>query len=147
MLWSTKKKIRISRAATAWFIKRFVDPEAAFHFGANDEEVLERERSGAIGFHCRGTRYPKHDAAGLTPIEALIRDYRLTDPALLRFASIIRDADGPAGQERSPEAVGIRMATVAFPEICADDQEIVVRSAFLYDSLFAALRKATPGGG
>jgi hypothetical protein len=145
VLWATRRKIRISRAATAWFVKRFVDPEATFYFGTEDE-VLERERGGAVGFHCRGTRYPKLDAEGLTPIEALIRDHRLTDPAILRFAAIIRDADGPAGQERCPEAAGIRMATVAFPEICDDDQVIVDRSAFLYEALFAALRKVAASG-
>jgi hypothetical protein len=140
MLWATRRKIRISRAATAWFIRRFVDPEATFFFGS-DEEVVEREREGGRGFHCAGVRYPKVDAAGRTPIEALLHEYGLTEPAQQRFALIIREADGAAGRETCPEAAGIRMATVAFPEVCPDDQEIVNKSAFLYDALYAALAK------
>jgi hypothetical protein len=140
MEWATRRKIRISRAATAWVIRRFVDPEATFFFGS-DEEVLAREREGAIGFHCPGTRYPKKEGDGLTPIEALVQEHRRDDAALARFAAIVRDADGPAGQEQHPEAVGLRLMTVAFPDVCDDDREIVRQSALLYDSLYAALKK------
>jgi hypothetical protein len=33
------------------------------------------------------------------------------------------------------------MITVAFPEVCDDDQEIVRRSAIVYDALYATLTK------
>ena len=46
MLWATRRKIRISRAATAWFIRRFVDADAQFLFGS-DEEVLARQEAPA----------------------------------------------------------------------------------------------------
>lgn len=141
MLWATRRRIRISRAATAWLIRRFVDPEALFFFGS-DEEVLAREREGAIGFHCKGTRYPK-TKEGPTPMENLVQEHRPHDAALVRMARIVREADGAAGREHFPEAAGIRMVTVAFPEICDDDQEIVRRSAFLYDSWYAAMSKVT----
>jgi hypothetical protein len=103
MQWATRRKIRISRAASAWFIRRFVDPDASFAFGS-DEEVLALERDGAIGFHCPGTRYPRKNAAGLTPLEALVQEHRPDDPALARLAAAVREADGPAGQEQLPEA-------------------------------------------
>ena len=140
MLWATRRKIRISRAATAWFIRRFVDPDASFFFGS-DDEVLAREKDGAIGFHCAGTKYPKRRADGLTPLEALVQEHRPHDAALVRLASAVREADGPAGKEQFPEAAGLRLMTVSFPEVCDDDDEIVRRSAFLYDSLYAALTK------
>jgi hypothetical protein len=35
------------------------------------------------------------------------------------------------------------MITVAFPDVCDDDDEIVRRSAFIYDSLYATLAKTT----
>ena len=140
MLWATRRKIRISRAATAWLIRRFVDPEATFFFGS-DEEVLGREQEGAIGFHCPGTRYSKKNEDGLTPMEALVKEHRPDDAALVRLARAVRDADGPAGQEQLPEAAGLRMITVAFPEVCDDDEEIVRRSAIVYDALYATLTK------
>src|SRR5690349_4502935 len=132
MEWATRRKIRISRAATAWVIRRFIDPSATFFFGS-DEEVLARESQGAIGFHVAGTRYPKR-GDGPTPIEALIQEHCPDDATLALFAQIVRDADGPAGKEQHPEAIGLRLMTVAFPEVSDDDDEIVRRSAFLYDS-------------
>ena len=140
MLWATRRKIRISRAATAWFIRRFVDPEAEFFFGT-DEEVLAREQDGGIGFHCPGTRYPKKNKDGLTPMEALVSEHRPNDAALVRLAAAVREADGPANQEKLPESAGLRLITVAFPEVCEDDHEIVRASAIVYDSLYSSLAK------
>lgn len=141
MEWATRRKIRISRAAIAWVIRRFIDPQATFFFGS-DDEVLAREAQGAIGFHVAGTRYGKRKD-GPTPIEVLVKEHRPEDAALLRLAEIVRDADGPAGREQYPEAIGLRIMTVAFPDVLDDDNEIVERSALLYDSLYAALCKIT----
>ena len=84
MEWATRRKIRISRAATAWVIRRFVDPSATFFFGS-DEEVLAREAAGAIGFHVSGTRYGKRKD-GKSPIEVLVHEARPDDRALVRLA-------------------------------------------------------------
>lgn len=123
----------------AWVIRRFIDPDATFFFGS-DEEVLAREAHGAIGFHVAGTRFGKQKA-GPTPIELLVAEHRPQDAALVRLAEIVRDADGPAGKEQHPEAIGLRLMTVAFPDVRDDDNEIVRGSALLYDSLYAALSK------
>ena len=140
MLWATRRKIRISRAATVWFIRRFVDPDAVFFFGT-DEEVLAREQDGAIGFFCPGTRYPKRAPDRLTPLETLVKEHRPGDAALARLATAVREADGPAGQERLPESAGLRFITVAFPDVCLDDHETVRMSAVVYDCLYATLTK------
>lgn len=142
MLWATRRKIRISRAATAWFIRRFVDADAQFFFGS-DEEVLAREKAGAIGFHVPGARYPKRSSDGLTPLDALVKEHRPDDAALARLANAVREADGPAGQEQLPESAGLRLITVAYPEVCTCDHEIISRSAIVYDCLYATLTKLT----
>jgi hypothetical protein len=55
----TRRRIRVNRTATAWLIRRFIDPNAAFLFVA-PEEVAEIERTtGAIGFDAPGARYPR----------------------------------------------------------------------------------------
>jgi hypothetical protein len=146
MLWATRSKIRISRAATAWFIRRFVDPSAEFFFGT-DEQVLAREKEGAIGFHCAGTRYPKKNKDGLTPMEVLVSEHRPQDAALVRLAAAVREADGPANRERLSESAGLRLITVAFPEVCDDDHEIVRSSAIVYDCLYSSLTKLSGSRG
>ena len=40
-----------------------------------------------------------------------------------------------------PEAAGLRLISVAFPEVRSDDHAIVAESRRLYDALYSALRK------
>jgi hypothetical protein len=51
---------------------------------------------------------------------------------------IVRDADVPRSGE-VPEAAGLRLISGAFPLVAHDD-DIVERSAFMYDALYAALQ-------
>jgi hypothetical protein len=140
MQWVTGTGIKINRAATAWLIRRFIDPEATFVF-VRAAEVEETARSlGGIGFHAPGARYPALDSAGRTPFEALVAERCGEDEILAEMAAIVRQADRPeAGQV--PEAAGLRLISGAFPLVARDDQETVERSAFLYDALYAGLGK------
>ena len=52
MHWVTKRGIKINRAATAWLIRRFIDPDAELVFVASASEVAaEATRLGGTGFH------------------------------------------------------------------------------------------------
>lgn len=139
MHWVTSRKIKINRAATAWLIRRFIDPEATFVFAAPGEVAVEAQRLNGVGFHAPGTRYPARDSEGRTPFEALVDERCSEDAALGRMRVIIRDADVPRAGE-VPEAAGVRLITGAFPLVAADDQETVERSRFLYDAMYAALQ-------
>ena len=139
MHWVTSRKIKINRAATAWLIRRFVDPEAAFVFVAPGEVAAEAQRLDGIGFHAPGTQYPARDARGRTPFEAIVDERCADDPALRLMSAIVRDADVPRAGEVS-EAAGLRLITGAFPLIAQSDDETVERSAFLYDAMYAALQ-------
>lgn len=144
MLWVTTKKLRIARAATAWLVRRFLDPEATFRFVEEAEVRALEENEGAIGFHAAGARYPKVDAQGRTAFEALVAERCGDDPALVAMARIVHDADrGVTTPDAAPEAAGLRMITVSFPEVCADDHAIVEGSRLLYDALYHTLSKRT----
>ena len=142
MLWVTTKKLRIARAATVWLVKRFIDREAVFRFVDEAEVPALQEREGAIGFHATGARYPKADAQGRTAFEALVDEHCADDPGLLAMAKVVHDADRGAGKpDEAPEAAGLRMITVSFPDVCPDDAEIVTHSRLLYDALYFTLSK------
>jgi len=140
MHWVTSRKIKINRAATAWLIRRFVDPAAVLVFVSPGEVAAEARRLEGIGFHAPGTSYPARDERGRTPFEALVDEHCPDDAALRRMSAIVRDADVPRTGE-VPEAAGLRLITGAFPLVAADDAETVERSAFLYDALYAALQQ------
>lgn len=141
MRWVTRRHIRVNRTATAWLVRRFVDPAAEFEF-VDPDKVAARDRAGAIGFDAPGARYPHRDAQGRCSFEALVAEHRPGDPALRRMAFIVHCADFGDEVGRSPEAAGLRAISSGFPSVTADDHETVARAAFLYDALYAALSGA-----
>ena len=140
MKWVTRRRIRVNRAATAWFIRRFVDPDATFLFVDPDEVAAIQNREQASGFDAPGARYPHVDDRGRCSFEALVDIHRPDDPALQELARIVHDADLPGSTEPVPEAAGLRAISMGFPEVAADDQDTVAKASFLYDALYAHLQ-------
>jgi len=52
--WVTRARIRVNRTATAWLIRRFVDPAAIFVLGEPDAVAGSQQREGATGFDAPG---------------------------------------------------------------------------------------------
>jgi hypothetical protein len=173
MLWVTRSKIRVNRAATGWLVRRFIDPTASFRFVDPSEVVRLQQDQDAIGFDAPGARYPHQDSAGRCSFEALAQNCRPCDPALRQLARIVHWADFPgeldavrAGRRRAVgtfdrisfsltdqnssqdqamlAAIGLRAISFGFPLVAADDHETLERSAFLYDALYAALLEWHP---
>ena len=61
MKWVTRKQIRVNRVATAWLIRRFIDPQAEFIFVEPTEVVAVQDRENARGFDAPGATYPHKD--------------------------------------------------------------------------------------
>ena len=139
MKWVTRRQIRVNRAATAWLVRRFIDPDAVFEFVEPEAVADVERRQGAIGFDAPGARYPHEDARGWCSFEALAAEHRPHDSALRPLAAIVRSADFPAEIGRVPEAAGLRAISQGFPLVARDDHETVERAGFLYDALYAAL--------
>jgi hypothetical protein len=139
--WVTRKSIRVNRTATAWLIRRFVDPDAELVF-VEPERVAELQaREGAIGFDAPGARYPHADERGRCSFEALVEEHRRDDAALRELALIVHGADFADAASTAPESLGLRAISRGFPLVARDDHETVARASFLYDSLYAALQE------
>ena len=72
MKWVTRKNIRVNRVATAWLIRRFIDPQAEFFFVEPDEVIGVQQREGAQGFDAPEATFPHKDAQGRCSFEALV---------------------------------------------------------------------------
>ncbi|MCU0692266.1 MAG: chromate resistance protein [Polyangiaceae bacterium] len=139
MLWVTRRTIRVNRTATAWLIRRFIDPDATLLFVTPDEVASAQEREGAVGFDAPGATYPHRDDRGRCSFEALVEERCADDPALRELARIVHGADLP--DEHPPlESAGLRAISFGFPLVANDDQAVVERATFLYDALYASLR-------
>ena len=94
MRWITRQNVKVDRVACPWLIKRFIDPQAEFLF-VREDELLEKARlEKAIPFDA--TRFPQvklnHRGKRCT-FEAILEDYKLSEPALQRLGLIVRGAD------------------------------------------------------
>ena len=141
MQWVTRRNIRVNRAATAWFISRFVDRTPHFLFVDPEDVAHIQQMTGAIGFDAPGARYPHRDEADRCSFEALVQTYRPRDAALAAMARIVHGADFTDAIDCTPESAGLRAISQGFPLIAHRDEDTVERAGFLYDALYAGLRE------
>ena len=142
MKWVTRRRIHVNRAATGWLIRRFLDPAAEIVFVEPDDVARIQDRDGAIGFDAPGARYPHADASGRCSFEQLVEERLAGDPALLRLAAVVHGADFPEEIDTTPESAGLWAISQGFTEVGKNDEEILERAGFLYDSLYAHLKRA-----
>jgi hypothetical protein len=138
MKWITRKNVKVDRVACPWVIKRFVDPEAEFFF-VEEEDLLEQaKQKGAIPFDA-----PKIDAIKLNhrgprcTFEAILEDYALSDPALLRLGLIVRAADVKGQEGMAAEGIGLRSIAQGFAAMGLSDEDRLARQFPVYDALYA----------
>ena len=141
MNWVTRKNIRVNRVATAWLIRRFIDPQAEFIFVEPDQVAEVQTQQGAKGFDAPGATYPHKDAQGRCSFEALADEFCSDDPVLKQIARIVRGADFPEEIDLTKESAGIRAISHGFPLVTQDDHDTVEKASFLYDALYAALQQ------
>jgi hypothetical protein len=145
MRWITRKHIHVNRAATAWLVRRFIDPGAELIF-VEPEQVAPRARElDAVSFDAPGALYPHRDHEGHCSFEQLVdeRPELAADPALVRLARIVHGANFPEEIDATPESAGLWAISQGFTLVSEDDHEIAARAVFLYDSLYAFLKRAT----
>ena len=141
MKWVTRKQIRVNRVATAWLIRRFIDPQAEFIFVEPDEVAQLQREQKAKGFDAPGATYPHKDDRGRCSFEALVDEHCSGDPVLQQIARIVRGADFPEEIDLTRESAGIRAISHGFPLVTQDDHDTVEKASFLYDALYAALQQ------
>jgi hypothetical protein len=133
--WATRRGVHVDRAACAWLVRRFVDPDAAFVFVDDPDEVPV----DATAFDMPGVALSHH--GGDCSLETMLRHYRLDDPVLWDVARIVHEAD--LGDERfdAPEAPGLDVLCRGLSMVRTDDEVLAVTGP-LFDGLFEYRRRA-----
>ena len=136
MKWVTREKARVDRIACPWLIRKFIDKEAEFLYVPKDKVMEVAKKEGAIPFDTPGAELHHREEHGheYVSFDAVIRKYKLTDPALLELAKIVRVADGGSGKET--EAAGLEAAATGFRLMAKDDHENQRLQFPLYDALY-----------
>jgi len=142
MKWITRSNVKVDRVACPWLIRRFVDPNAEFLFVFEDQLLDTARKEEAIPFDTN--RFPEvklnHRGERCT-FEAILEDYKLTDPALHRLALIVRGADVKGQEHASPESLGLRAIAQGFALTAINDEERLAREFPMYDALYEYVRQ------
>ena len=128
--WVTRPRPHVDRIASAWLIRRFIDPEAEFVFAEPAEFP-----SDAIPFDAPGVEL-SHEGEDCT-FETLVRRARLRDRRLVRLAEIVHEADLRDGKYPHEEARGIDAAIRALLAASPDDHQVLAHGLTLFEGLYA----------
>lgn len=135
MRWATRAGCHVDRAACAWLIRRFLDPDAEFVFVDDPDEVPE----GATPFDIRGAELSHH--GGDCSFETMLHRYELDDPVLWDLARIVHEADLADERFDAPEAPGLDVICRGLTMVRGDDDVLAITDP-LFDSLYEYRRRA-----
>ncbi|MHB8375723.1 MAG: chromate resistance protein ChrB domain-containing protein [Dehalococcoidia bacterium] len=135
MKWATRAGCHIDRAACAWLIRRFIDPQAEFLFVEDPDQIPE----DATAFDVRGALLSHH--GGDCTFERTLAHYDLDDPALVDIGRIVHEADLADERYDAPEAPGLDVV-VRGMSMLVSDQEILDLSAPMFDGLYEYRRRS-----
>ena len=133
MRYYTRRRPHVDRCASAWLLKRFVDPEAEFVFVEEGDQL-----PGAISFDMSGAELGHR--RGRCTFEAILAKHKLKDPALVEMGRIIRSADLLDADE-TLEGPGIDLLFRGLLYLTSDDHAVLAHAEPFLDALYAALRE------
>jgi hypothetical protein len=132
--WVTRPRPHIDRIASAWLIKRFIDPEAVFLFAPPAEFPKD-----AIAFDAPGVELSHHGED--CTFETLVKRARLRDRRLARLAEVVHEADLRDGKYQHEEARGIDVSIRALLAASPDDHQVLAQGMSLFEGLYATTRR------
>jgi hypothetical protein len=138
--WVTRPGVKVDRMASAWFIRRFVDPKARFRFA----DPAAPKNDGELRFDMVGGDFT-HEEDRCT-FETLIGRVGLPDRGVRAIAEIVHDLDLKDGKYGRAEAAGVRMLLDGLMARTGSDEERIDRALSIFDDLHEALgsRKHKP---
>ncbi|MBI5588968.1 MAG: chromate resistance protein [Deltaproteobacteria bacterium] len=137
MKWITRSHVHVDRVACPWLITRFIDSNAEFLFVPKSKVMEIAEKEGAIPFDTPGAKL--HHREDLCTFDVIIKDYELTDKALLRMARVINAADTNR-LNADPLAAGFEAIAVGYGLRYPDDIQNIKAQFEVYDALYAWCR-------
>lgn len=129
-LWATRRRPWVDRVASAWLIRRFIDPTARFQWLAKPADCPRK----ALGFDFDGAAFT-HVGERVT-FETLMASFGLEDdPALTRMGAMVRSLDMGTGSVA--EGAGFEAMLAGARERLPDDDALLAEIGSVLDSLYA----------
>jgi hypothetical protein len=134
--WVTRRGVMVDRIASAWLIRRFIDPAARFRFVGGRGSRATR---GELRFDMAGAEYTH--AGERCTFEVLLDRFALADPALRAIGEIVHDLDLEDGRYGREEAAGVGRMIVGLSLAHDRDDVRLQHGAAIFDGLYESFRR------
>ena len=146
MKWVTRQNVKVDRLACAWFVKRFLDPEAQFVFVQEDNIHFVMETEGAIAFDAPGLPFVRlNHRPSKCSFDSFLADYKIQNAALSEVANAVRAADGVSPLDSHPWAHTLRRLAEGFNVLALPDEQRLQAGMVLFDALHAISQQQAAG--
>lgn len=135
-VWATRQRPWVDRLASAWLIRRFVDPEAKVLWLPSPAECPAE----ALGFDFDGAAF-SHIGSRVT-FEVLAASFGLTQPAIARLGMLVHFLD--VGGIQPAEAAGVESVLAGLRATLLDDDQLLAAASALFDGLLASFNNEVP---
>jgi hypothetical protein len=127
--WATRRRPWADRLASAWLIRRFIDPQARFVWLKSPKDCPKR----ALGFDFDGAAFTH--VGGKVTFEVLLESFGLTaDPGLHQLGALIHYLD--VGGIPMAEAAGVEALLRGAQSAFADDDALLMEAAKIFELLY-----------
>jgi hypothetical protein len=134
--WVTRSGVYVDRIASAWLIRRFLDPEARFKF-------VRGQRHAAVPGELRFDMFEAEftHEGDLCTFEVLRRRFGLADAALGPIAEIVHDLDLKDARFARPEAAGLERVLAGIALRYRDDESRLQDGRAVFDALYESFKR------
>ena len=124
--WVTRPRPGVDRMASAWLIRRFIDPKARFRF-------VDRPAASDVPFDMYSGDFSHHGK--LCTFEVLAQHFSVADSTVDRLAQIVHDLDMKDNRYGAPEAPAVGRMVEGLRQLHADDAALLEQGITMFEAL------------
>lgn len=136
LTWLTRRRPFVDRMASAWLIRRFIDPQATFAF-RDEAELKDLTSDLEVSYDVRNGDFTHID--DLCTFEVLMKSFALADKGLDALGRIVHDIDIKDGKFAAPEAHGIEMIIKGIRNRALSDSETLEQGMAIFEALYLSI--------
>ncbi|MDX1405703.1 MAG: chromate resistance protein [Woeseiaceae bacterium] len=138
-VWVTRSGVRVDRIASAWLIRRWIDPDARFKFVPGKDYAPQ---AGELRFDMFEAEFTHQ--GDLCTFEVLARQFRKDDAALRSIGEIVHDIDLKDGKFGRPETQGVANLLSGIVAGSDDDELRIERGSAMFEDLYRFFDQVQP---
>lgn len=136
-VWLTRPRPGVDRMSSAWLIRRFIDPGAAFAFGEPSS------RSDMIPFDMFGADFGHHGS--FCTFETIAHRFAVRDPGVAWLARIVHDLDLKEDTYDLPEKAAVGRIIEGLRRMYPDDQTLLSQGMTMFEALYQSYGDRSKG--